>query len=130
MAVPSKRPRLNGFVNRIHLVGIELEGGWDEAPKGEEILRDGSVRFKEPQVGNPGPISVADLSNLQVSQEVAREVSLRGAVQVFRRASSGQPGIATPPPSTPSVPALKGEIISPPIPAEKIAGWVRHAYPK
>src|SRR3990167_9747654 len=45
MAVTSKRPRLNGVVNRIKLIGIELEGGWDKCPAGEEIQKDGSVKF-------------------------------------------------------------------------------------
>lgn len=30
--------------NRTNLVGVELEGGWDEPPRGNNIIRDGSVR--------------------------------------------------------------------------------------
>ena len=45
MAVVSKRPKLNGFVDRVKLVGIELEGGWDTVPAGEHIEKDGSVKF-------------------------------------------------------------------------------------
>ena len=33
--------------NRIAAVGIELEGGWHEVPKGLQIVRDGSVNFEE-----------------------------------------------------------------------------------
>jgi len=44
-----KRELLNGIVNRINLVGIELEGGWDKAVQGYEIIRDGSVKFDPPQ---------------------------------------------------------------------------------
>jgi len=31
--------------NRIHKVGLELEGGWDEIPKGSRIIRDSSVEL-------------------------------------------------------------------------------------
>jgi hypothetical protein len=39
-----KREMLNGVVNRIHRVGIELEGGWDTEPD-VAIVHDGSVVF-------------------------------------------------------------------------------------
>ena len=39
------RPKLHGLVSRVKLVGIELEGGWDQAPEGEALVRDGSVKF-------------------------------------------------------------------------------------
>lgn len=45
-----KRELINGVVNRVALVGIELEGGWDHSIKGEQIVRDGSVRFNGPRV--------------------------------------------------------------------------------
>ena len=44
MAV-KKREILNGLTNRLHLVGIELEGGWDALVEGEVIVPDGSVKF-------------------------------------------------------------------------------------
>src|SRR5690348_9266825 len=44
----SKRELLNGIVNRINLVGIELEGGWNRCPdkKLGHFDHDGSVRFE------------------------------------------------------------------------------------
>jgi hypothetical protein len=43
-----KRQLVNGIVNRIALVGIELEGGWDLPVEGEKIVHDGSVQFEDP----------------------------------------------------------------------------------
>lgn len=40
--------RLASLKNRIHMVGIELEGGWKSLPKGVNLTPDSSVRF-EPQ---------------------------------------------------------------------------------
>lgn len=44
----AKREMFNGVVNRINLVGIELEGGWDNPIDGEHIVHDGSVKFPDP----------------------------------------------------------------------------------
>lgn len=41
------RELINGVVNRIAKVGVELEGGWDRDP-GIAIEHDGSVRFEDP----------------------------------------------------------------------------------
>jgi hypothetical protein len=46
----SKRQLFNGVVNRIAGIGIELEGGWDAPVKGHQIVRDGSVKFKQPKM--------------------------------------------------------------------------------
>lgn len=49
-----KRPMLNGIVNRIANVGVELEGGWDAPVPGYQVVHDGSVKFRgtgEPQIG-------------------------------------------------------------------------------
>ena len=40
---------------RVHLVGIELEGGWEKLPKGAEVVRDTSVRF---------PIAIAHVGEM------------------------------------------------------------------
>lgn len=40
-----KSKRKVDLKNRIHRVGIELEGGWDAVPKGMRVERDGSVIF-------------------------------------------------------------------------------------
>lgn len=38
---------LNGIVNRIAKIGVELEGGWDAPIPGYKVIRDGSVIFKQ-----------------------------------------------------------------------------------
>lgn len=43
-----KDSHLSTARNRIALVGIELEGGWEKLPKGAEVTRDSSVRFPIP----------------------------------------------------------------------------------
>lgn len=42
------RELFNGIINRINLVGIELEGGWDRAVDNHHVERDGSVVFEDP----------------------------------------------------------------------------------
>ena len=52
----TKRAMLNGLVNRISAVGIELEGGWDVRVPGHEVIRDGSVNIPIRQdQGPPDP---------------------------------------------------------------------------
>jgi hypothetical protein len=46
------RPLLNGIVNRIAFVGIELEGGWDAPVRGFDVIRDGSVVFERQRPRN------------------------------------------------------------------------------
>lgn len=38
--------------NRIHRVGIELEGGWSTIPRGMNLTHDGSVRFRDIDVAS------------------------------------------------------------------------------
>jgi hypothetical protein len=44
-----KRPLLNGIINRVNRIGLELEGGWDAAVRGHQVIRDGSVVFDRPR---------------------------------------------------------------------------------
>jgi hypothetical protein len=102
----AKRPMLNGIVNRIQYVGIELEGGWDAPVKGEEIIGDGSVRFDEPRA----------------------RIDLRTG-----RPLPADPNV---PPARPPIQYGKGEIVSPAPPrgalltTETFADWVRKCYPQ
>lgn len=43
-----RREIIDGVVNRIALVGVELEGGWDRIVPGNPFIHDGSVRFDIP----------------------------------------------------------------------------------
>lgn len=49
----SQRPTFNGVINRVNLVGVELEGGWDARPSQvyvpNGVVRDGSVVFERPE---------------------------------------------------------------------------------
>lgn len=109
MAAATKRPKLNGWLNRIRLVGVELEGGWDEPPKGETIIKDGSVKFA---TARPSPARMAIEQLLDTTARPARRPA------------------PEPPAPVVGAPAIKGEIVSKPLPVEKIPGWVKHAYPK
>ena len=123
MAVKSKRPRLNGIVNRIRLVGIELEGGWDKAPAGEDIQKDGSVKFP----GSPAP-SLGTLSDSQIREAHATgRISTNTAQRMF---TENMLRAQLQPLSPSSGPAYKGEIVSKPIPVEKVEAWVAKCYPQ
>ena len=107
MATLGKRPRLNGLVNRIKLVGIELEGGWDIVPSGESVGRDGSVKFPQEQIRGTFEEELARMGNRLQSRRIEPPVTVQMPM-----------------------PAVKGEIVSKPLPVDKIAGWVTHCYPK
>lgn len=103
MAVKSRRPRINGVVNRINLVGVELEGAWQQAPPGERIEADGSVKI-------PGTYSINDaVARLRPDQleSLARQGML----------PSGQP-------------FTRGEVVSKPLSIEKIERWITACYPQ
>ena len=116
MAVATKRPKLNGFVNRIKLIGIELEGGWDLAPRGEDIVKDGSVKFPATTPSSPGSIPLA-------ATRALFESDMRRAVEALSRPS---PELSGPQ----AGPQFKGEIVSKPMAVSKMPGWLAHAYPK
>jgi len=47
IATRGYRPK--GMRNRVYRVGVELEGGWTELPRGVELFPDSSVKIKPPQ---------------------------------------------------------------------------------
>jgi hypothetical protein len=49
-------PVLHKALNRIALVGVELEGGWDKLPKGTSPVHDGSVRFPDQMINIVGEL--------------------------------------------------------------------------
>jgi hypothetical protein len=89
------RPLLNGVVNRINLIGVELEGGWDTPVKGHPIEHDGSVHF--------------GLANRDV---IDRATGLTIPAQHI----TPQYGI--------------GEIVSQPMPVDKLKAWLKKCYPQ
>lgn len=118
----SRRPRFQGVINRIRLVGVELEGGWDAIPPGETVEKDGSVKFPQQQ---------------QVSVEYDNAASDRALVELIRRrAASGEPSQRVRPPqreqTTIPAPKIKGEIVSKPLPPdpEVIETWIQKCHPK
>lgn len=106
MAALKRREQLNGIVNRIKLVGIELEGGWDRNVPGEEVIRDGSVEFHPPQFPpTPRDPVTGNRRPLQPDQQAL--------IDNWR-----QPRAAI------------GEIVSKPLPVGQVAAWVRKCYPE
>lgn len=59
-------------LKRINKVGVELEGGWDEEPDGEEVKEDGSVRILD--VSYVGEVVSAPLNNMDYLSRWARTV--------------------------------------------------------
>lgn len=106
--VKSRRPRLNGVINRVHLIGVELEGGWDAVPPGEKIEPDGSVKFQgyaDPNSPSRSPI----YSQRQIEQMIAQGII---------------------PPSPPPMPFQKGELVSKPLTLDKVEKWIKTCYPQ
>lgn len=112
--VQSKRPMLNGIVNRVAKVGIELEGGWDAPPPcGARIIRDGSVVFG----GNPH--RSLDSGNLQPEDIEIVNGSLR--IRADRQAGRPRPRHNI------------GEVVSEPLelpPSVAVEEWIRGSYPQ
>lgn len=54
--------------NRVYRVGIELEGGWVTLPKGTNVERDGSVRFRDVAAERLAHIGELPSPPLEVSQ--------------------------------------------------------------
>lgn len=100
-----KRPLLNGIVNRIAQIGIELEGGWDAPVAGEEIIRDGSVEFVPPlpMRRQPELIQGADGQTVMVMRNVTTDAFPKYAF---------------------------GEIVSQPMTVDGIEPWLRKCYPQ
>lgn len=100
----AKRTLLNGVVNRVALVGIELEGGWDGPVAGEEIIGDGSVHF------DPAP--------------APRRLATILAEDAAAAAQRTQQPIISPK-------YRKGEIASKNgMPVEMLADWMKQCYPQ
>ena len=104
-----KRQRINGFINRIAKIGIEVEGGWNAALAGHKIIRDSSVVFSSSQ-----------------PQVTIREIRLPdGRVQR---------DLIEIPPTKPStiVPTIVGEIVMDPpmFVTGRWQDWMRGAYPQ
>lgn len=47
--------------NRIYRIGIELEGGWNEVPKGSRVIRDGSVDLRSLALPRYTEIAIGEL---------------------------------------------------------------------
>jgi hypothetical protein len=101
--------------NRVALVGIELEGGWKEHPKGPgHIVRDGSVHFNESTAGAPADIRALARYGANTQEELLK-------LRAWQMAHT---------------PQVIGELPSPPLPwrGDKTATldairWVRTNYP-
>lgn len=95
----AKREIINGLVNRIKLVGIELEGGWQEPVSGEEIIGDGSVHITTQ----------------------AESIPMMDPGTSW----TDSPRMITVPPKA----RYKGEVVSRPMFIALIEPWVRRCYP-
>lgn len=109
---------LNGIRNRIALVGIELEGGWNRDP-GTSIIRDGSVEFHRSDARPPRPMRSANGTIVLVDENSGRIVE----------------PMATPATAAAArYPTAIGEVVSPRPPnaltVHNYAVWMRKVYPQ
>ena len=108
-------PKRTGIRNRIHKVGVELEGGWDKLPQGvRAIEHDGSVSMSLPGV------VVVDAHGRAVATAPAaqRGTGLSGMIDEE----------AVPLRSMPRI--IIGEIPSPALEMKSYAEWMTSCYPK
>ena len=96
----AKRTLIDGVVNRVALVGLELEGGWDAPVDGHKIIHDGSVKFEDPYT---------DIITDPVSGR--KTLVARADPKPFPRHNVG-------------------EIVSGKLPVEEVEGWLRKCYPQ
>lgn len=110
--------------NRIHLVGIELEGGWVKLPDGVSPIRDGSISglrapgsaSPEPTAPPPGRQRGESIDAYMRRHEQAAREALRQSAELWGTSSS--------------LPKLKiGEIPSHPMEVEKFTAWMKKFYP-
>lgn len=101
---------LKGCRNRVHLVGVELEGGWKRLPAGTNLTHDGSVG------GLNGLTLVQAQQMLILAQKGASQWTPAEKVEYTRLVSL--------------VNSLKiGELPSPPMAPEKVPIWLAAFYP-
>lgn len=122
----SKRPLLNGVVNRIRLVGVELEGGWDVVPDGLVVEKDGSVKFEPPrQVSGTFDAAVEEYRR-QLTTRLARG---EGPIPE-RPARPRITPVDAPVAVTIPMPKVKGEIVSRPMEIGAVEEWITKCYPQ
>ncbi len=123
-----KRTIVNGIINRIKLVGVELEGGWDKRPGGDGddhagIEHDGSVVFNQ---GHPllapivPPVTAADVA------------AANGMITIGFDPRTGQAITTNPVQPRRQYPQHSGEIVlRKPLPpgSAELTEWVKRCYP-
>lgn len=105
-----KAPDLVAFIgkarNRIHLVGVELEGGWTKLPEGVNLVRDGSVQIPTPE----------DALLVDHPEQMPR--TPRGRAELNRRIEHEARKVL-----------FTGELPSEPLEVAKVPTWMRAYYP-
>lgn len=98
--------------DRLHRIGIELEGGWRKLPEGVRLTHDGSVNVEDRDTSK----IQNELSNLRRSFDAGNmsQVDYTRNQQVISRKYS---------------PLSLGELPSEPLEREKVAPWMRKFYP-
>lgn len=101
--------RLGKARNRIRLVGVELEGGWDAMPAGcDGPIRDGSVEF-------PPPSMPEEINRLINSFDATAQRKGMAMLEKWKQSNR--------------YPQWVGELPSPAMPVKEVDSWVRKFYP-
>ena len=122
---------LNGIRNRIALVGIELEGGWNRDP-GVSIIRDGSVEFHRSGVRPP---TLGEAVRTLGLGEAARTVRRPdGTIMLVSGGATVVPPRAAAAVASAPYPTAIGEVVSPKPPqaltVHNYDVWMRKVYPQ
>jgi len=94
--------------NHLYRVGIELEGRWKKLPAGTRLEHDGSVKFVKPPA-KPNP---HDYPTRQHYQAAVRRYESAAVFPQFMTEAEGV-----------------GELVSTPLPPDKVAEWIKQSYP-
>lgn len=112
-------PSLHKARNRIHRLGIELEGGWEKLPKGLRLTHDGSVQI-------PPPKSLGGLSEMERReyQNLANASMRRAMTSVESQRFNDLHRL-----HSQGVKFQTGEVPSPVLEMEDWQDWMRKFYP-
>lgn len=120
--------------DRIYLIGIELEGGWQSLPEGTRLVHDGSVVITAPP--GPGVLGVLNPNQVQALEVVARRMAAGLITFTTARRQAAEAGfdemqlveyIRTRGNAIPNL--MTGEVPSPPMPPTQLSEWMRKFYP-
>lgn len=101
---------------RVHRIGIELEGGWTKLPEGVRLTHDGSVRIQNPELTTMQHEAYLELNRMYRNGRLNPTQLME--FQHLHNLANGSGGMSV------------GELPSPPIEVEALSAWMKIHYPQ